>query len=287
MIHRAAAGRDDTVREGADRDGAVREGAALSLMLELGFGHDARDESGEQPLHTAAYQGNADAVRMLLSAGAEVDARDTRFDATPLAFATVGSGEQDAERGDWVATVRLLLDAGAAHRDVWVADKPPSEQVAQLLAEYGIGPEQPGGDTDEDGGSDLTPSAVIANAPDAPDDGALSEVARHIEAACRDTDLDLLASLLHPQVHWTGLCRTSTQVLDWYRNALADGTKATVESVEINRDAVVLGLSLTRPTEGARPAPPHRLWQVFTVEDAQIVEIRGYGDRRSALASTV
>jgi hypothetical protein len=46
---------------------------------------------------------------------------------------------------------------------------------------------------------------------------------------------------------------------------------------------VVLGLAVGRPARGARPAPPEPLYQVFTVRDAQIVEIRGYPDRDSAL----
>ena len=284
---RLLAGHPDLPGRLTDRDRAVihqaaadRDTAALSLMLDLGFGYDTRDESGGQPLHTAAYHGNADAVRLLLAAGAEVDARDARFTATPLAFATVGSGEQDGEPGDWMATVRLLLEAGAERHGVWVTDKPPSPQIAQLLDSYGIGPEQPGA-ADEDEADES--AAAATDAPPASGDDLLSEIARHLEAACRDCDLDLLASLLHPRVHWTGLCRTSAQVLDWYRNALADGTTPTLESVEVDRDAVILELTLTRPTEGARPAPPHRLYQVFTIEDAQIVEIRGYPNRRSAL----
>ena len=68
--------------------------AAVGLMLDLGFSPHARNGFGEQPLHSAAYAGNADMVRLLLDAGADVDGRDVRFDATPLAFATVGSGEQ-------------------------------------------------------------------------------------------------------------------------------------------------------------------------------------------------
>ena len=113
--------------------------------------------------------------------------------------------------------------------------------------------------------------------------GVMAEIARQLETASRDLDLDLLGSLLHPEVRWTGLCNDRTQVLDWYRAVLAEGIEASVRSVEVDRDAVVLGLTVGRPAQGARPAPPEPLYQVFTVRDAQIVEIRGYPDRDSAL----
>ena len=41
----------------------------------------------------------------------------------------------------------------------------------------------------------------------------MADIARHIETACRDLDLELLASLLHPQVRWA-TCNTSDEVLD-------------------------------------------------------------------------
>ncbi len=110
-----------------------RTAGAIALMLDLGFSPDARNDSGEQPLHTAAYCGNAEVVRLLLQAGADVDARDARFDSTPLAFATVGSGEQAGKPGDWAETVRLLIEAGASRHHVWVSGKPPSEEITGLL----------------------------------------------------------------------------------------------------------------------------------------------------------
>jgi hypothetical protein len=73
-------------------------------------------------------------------------------------------------------------------------------------------------------------------------------------------------------------------VLDWYRALLVEGVVATVRSVEVDRDAVVLGLAVTGRAVGARPAPPQRVYQAFTVDGAQIVEIRGYPDRDSVLA---
>jgi ankyrin repeat protein len=255
---------------------ASRPAATLALMLDLGFSPQAR-RFGEEPLHAAAYRGNAPAVRLLLAAGAEVDARDEQFGATPLAFATVGSGERAGEPGDWTGTVRLLIEAGASRQDVWISGKPPSEDVADLLLQYGVTPGGPAGEPGSHHGDQ-------ADAPGPPGAGIMAEIARHLETACRDSDLDLLGSLLHPQVRWTGLCEGKAQVLDWYRARLTEGTTATVRNVEVSRDAVVMELAVAGRADGARPAPPQQVHQVFTVHGAQIVEISGYGDHASALA---
>jgi hypothetical protein len=248
--------------------------SAVALMLDLGFSVDDRDGSGEQPLHAAAYNGNAEVVRLLIDAGADVDARDARFDSTSLAFATVGSGEREGHAGNWAETVRLLIDAGASRRDVWISGKPPSEEVIALLRSYGIA-------ADEE--SELETGSVV-DVPRSVGTGVMAEVAHHLEAAYRDLDLELLGSLLHPQVRWTGLCNSSAEVLDWYRHLVAEGTQATVQSVEVDRDAVVLGITVARQAEGARPAQAEHLFQVFTIEDAQVVEIRFYPDRAAAMA---
>jgi ankyrin repeat protein len=260
---------------------ASRSAAAVALMLDVGFSPHTRADFGDQPLHTASYSGNAAAVRLLLEAGAEVDALDTRFEATPLCFATVGSGEQAGKPGNWTETVRLLIEAGASRQDVWVTDKPPSEEVMDLLRSYGINPDEPDAAAEER--EDEQPEEQETEVPGSIGTGVMAEIARHLDDAYRNLDLDLLGSLLHPEVHWAQ-CHSSGEVLDWYRSFLADGTTPTVRSVEVDGDAVLLGLALTRPAEGARPAPPQLLYQVFTIVDAQIAGIRGYPDRRSALA---
>jgi len=247
---------------------------AVALMLDLGFSPRSRNGLGETALHAAAYTGDAQTVRLLIDAGAKIDALDANFDATPLAFATVGSGEQAGKPGNWIEVVRVLIEAGASRQDMWISGKPPSEEVIDLLLSYGIS-------SDDEPESQLEDTGEVALSLGI---GVMDDVAGHLEAAYRDRDLDLLGSVLHPQVRWTGLCHNRAQVLDWYRGLVADGTIAAVESVEVDRDAVLLGLSVARQAEGARPAPPQRLFQVFTVEDAQVTEIRGYPDRASALA---
>jgi ankyrin repeat protein len=112
--------------------------ASVRLMLELGFSPHTRNNVGETPLHLAAAAGDPDTVRLLLDHGAELDARDDNYHGTPLGYATVSSGESPRSDGDWAATVRLLLDAGADRTGAWVPSMLPREDVAEVLHNYGI-----------------------------------------------------------------------------------------------------------------------------------------------------
>jgi ankyrin repeat protein len=268
---------DDEDRTVIVKAAGSRPVETVALMCDLGFSPHARNSHGfgwgEQALHSAAYTGNAEVVRLLIDAGAEVDARDARFDATALAYATVGSREQAGKPGDWIQTVRLLIDAGASRDGVWISGKPPSEEVMDLLRSYGITPDgSPEAEGDEE-----------TEMPGATGTGVMADIARHLETACRDLDLELFASLLHPQVHWAQ-CSNSDEVLDWYRRLLTAGTRPAIHSVEVDGDAVVLGVTMTWSAEGTRPAPPERIYQVFTVAGTEIIQIHGYPDRPSALA---
>jgi hypothetical protein len=82
-------------------------------------------------------------ARLLLDRGADIEARDTTWDSTPLAWAIVGSGERPRSnpRPDWTATVRILLDAGASTDGIELSPddrKAPSPEVADVLREAGV-----------------------------------------------------------------------------------------------------------------------------------------------------
>lgn len=114
--------------------------AAVRLMVELGFPVAARGRDGGTALHHAARAGRPEVIELLVALGADVDAPDGRWGSSPLAWATVGSGERRRSPvpGDWLGAVRALLRAGAVTDDAWIPGYPPGEDVLALLARYGI-----------------------------------------------------------------------------------------------------------------------------------------------------
>ena len=113
---------------------------SVELMLELGFPIDARrdgtDDDGATALHAACWAGSAETVAILLDHGADLGARDTRWQGQPLDWALVGSGEEQssAPAPDWVRTVSQLLDAGAQVDGITLDPDEPKQPSAAVLA---------------------------------------------------------------------------------------------------------------------------------------------------------
>jgi ankyrin repeat protein len=108
--------------------------AVLETMLACGFNRDARDHDNVTPLHRAAMAGYPDAVRVLLKFGADVDARDGMFSASPLVWAV--EGRSHAKPGAaHVEVARLLIAAGSPLDWTPPEGAPSPERTLEGLAE--------------------------------------------------------------------------------------------------------------------------------------------------------
>jgi ankyrin repeat protein len=96
-------------------DAAERNDApAVRLLLLAGWPADAVGTHGATALHFGAWHGNAELVRETVAHGSPFEARDRDFSMTPLGWAFHGSLHGwNRDRGDYAATVRALLTAGA------------------------------------------------------------------------------------------------------------------------------------------------------------------------------
>ena len=86
---------------------------------------DIQDNEGRTPLHLAASSGDAEMVRVLISAGADVYAKDADG-STPLHLAVVGGHSE---------TVQILLDAGTSDGETATDN---SSNVGQGSSQVGV-----------------------------------------------------------------------------------------------------------------------------------------------------
>jgi ankyrin repeat protein len=106
---------------------------AVRLMLEAGWPVDTSGEMGATALHWAAFNGNAQMTRDILSFHPALELKSREYAGTALSWAIFGSGNSwRRERGDYVGTVQALLAAGAV-APPHAEDLEPSEAVLELL----------------------------------------------------------------------------------------------------------------------------------------------------------
>ena len=95
---------------------------AVRAMLAAGWPVDVPAGHGATPLHWAAFHGNLEMAKVILSYGPPLEVNDADFEGTPLGWAIHGSTEGwFCRTGDFAGTVRVLLAAGA---------KPPAQSQA-------------------------------------------------------------------------------------------------------------------------------------------------------------
>ena len=108
-----------------------------------------------------------------------------------------------------------------------------------------------------------------------------------IRAALAGGDLESFADLLAPDVRWgapgdsTSGCHNRRQVLQWWRSSQDAGVQADVVDVTAHGDKVLVHLVVSGSrTEGAdgEPAELADRWQVLTIRDGLVADIRGHED---------
>lgn len=88
----------------------------VAFLLKLDVDLQARALDDGTPLHQAAWFGSPDNARLLVEAGADLDAWEECHGMTPLGWAVHGSrysGDAENRQEAYLPIVRLLLDAGS------------------------------------------------------------------------------------------------------------------------------------------------------------------------------
>ncbi|HEY2001782.1 MAG TPA: ankyrin repeat domain-containing protein [Acidobacteriaceae bacterium] len=106
---------------------------AVRLMLEAGWPVDTPGEAGATALHWAGFHGNAEMTREILRFHPTLELKSREYAGTALSWAVYGSGNGwHRETGDYVGTIRALLEAGGTlppHAE----SLEPSDAVLELL----------------------------------------------------------------------------------------------------------------------------------------------------------
>jgi ankyrin repeat protein len=102
----------DQMRQIADKAHS-NDTAAVALMLDVGFDPHIAGPDDAEAIRWAAFQGNAELMRLLLRHNPPIGVRDARYHGTLLGWCVYGSVEGwRRDTGDFATTARLLLDAG-------------------------------------------------------------------------------------------------------------------------------------------------------------------------------
>jgi ankyrin repeat protein len=106
---------------------------AVRLMLEAGWPVDTPGDAGATALHWAGFHGNADMTREILRFHPSLELKSVDYPSSALSWGIYGSGNGwHRNTGDYVGTVRALLDAGAVIPSN-AEDLEPSEAVLEML----------------------------------------------------------------------------------------------------------------------------------------------------------
>jgi ankyrin repeat protein len=106
---------------------------AVCLMLKAGWPVDTTGELGAASLHWAGFNGNAEMTREILRFHPALELKSQEYPGNALSWAIYGSGNGwHRDTGDFVGTVRALLEAGSSIPPN-AEDLEPSDAVLEVL----------------------------------------------------------------------------------------------------------------------------------------------------------
>ncbi len=106
---------------------------AVRLMLEAGWPVDTAGEMGATALHWAGFNGNAEMAREILRFHPQLELMSKEYPGTAVSWAVFASGNGwRSDTGDFVGTIRALLEAGASIPP-HVEDLEPSDAVLEMM----------------------------------------------------------------------------------------------------------------------------------------------------------
>ncbi|MGP8058606.1 MAG: nuclear transport factor 2 family protein [Acidimicrobiales bacterium] len=123
----------------------------------------------------------------------------------------------------------------------------------------------------------------------ASDRDRMKQIAGQVQAALQTADLIAYRELLDPNVTWGAPddhesgCRNRDQVLAWYRRGRAKGVRANVTETVVHKDKILVGLTIL-DAQSSDSDDQNQRWQILTVKDGLIVDIRGFEERATAVS---
>jgi ketosteroid isomerase-like protein len=123
-----------------------------------------------------------------------------------------------------------------------------------------------------------------------PEEPPAASIVDQVRAALESDDPSQFRELLHPDVRWgapgdpSPSCQNRDQVLTWYRQGREAGIRARVAAADVRGDKILVALTVTGSRAGESVGGESERWQVLTVRDGQIADIRACERRADAEA---
>ena len=104
--------------------------ATVQACIAAGFDVNEVNDRAATPIHEAAINGFHEIVHALIAAGADLTGRDPEHNATPLGWAIFGADHVGNRDGDYEATIRALVAAGASGMETEGEPRHPGARAA-------------------------------------------------------------------------------------------------------------------------------------------------------------